>query len=191
VGAQALVVSGSLPARIDPAMPAKLARLARDRDLPVVLDLDDEPLRQAATERGAVLVPNLDELHRLVDRTEDLDVVRAARDLHSRTGAPVVVTLGADGMVAVTDDRCWHAVAPEPVRGNATGAGDAAVAAIVRGLVRGDDWPAVLADAVALSAAAVASPVAGDVDLAAYRAVRDRVSARPVNSYTTGRRQPR
>ncbi|MEU4404782.1 hypothetical protein AB0F88_09670 [Streptosporangium sp. NPDC023963] len=52
-------------------------------------------------------------------------------------------------------------------------AGDAAAAALARALLRPGpiDWPAVLADAVALSAAAVLSPVAGTVDPAAYLAL--------------------
>ena len=187
VGATALVVSGSLPAGVDAALPVRLAERAAARGLPTVLDLDDEPLRVASRGGGAVLAPNLDELRRLVNAEDaELDVVRAAHELGTRTGAPVVVTLGRDGMVAAADGRSWHAAAPEPVSGNATGAGDAATAAIARGLSTGQGWPEVLADAVALSAAAVAAPVAGEVDLECYRSLRRRVSARPLDSLTMG-----
>jgi tagatose 6-phosphate kinase len=187
VGATALVVSGSLPDAVDAALPVRLAERAGARGLPVVLDLDDEPLRRASTGSGAVLVPNLDELRRLVQpRDAELDVVRAAHELSTRTGAPVVVTLGPHGMVAAAGGRSWHAAAPEPVRGNSTGAGDAATAAIARGLSTGQAWPEVLADAVALSAAAVASPLAGEADLECYRALLGRVSARPVTSLILG-----
>lgn len=181
-----LVVSGSLPPGVPPSLPAKLARLATSRGLPVVLDLDDEPLRIAADGSGGVLVPNRDELSRLVGTDATIDVVGTARELSSRSGAPVVVTLGADGMLAVAGSESWHAPAPEQVRGNPTGAGDSAAAAIARGLARGQAWPEILADAAALSAASVLSPVAGEVDLPAYEQWRTQVRVRSVESLVTG-----
>lgn len=180
-GADGLVVSGSLPPGFAPDLPTRLAELAIDEDVPVVLDLDDEPLRVAADGGAAVLMPNLDELARLVGADGDLDVVAAASELSGRSRAPVVATLGIDGMVAATKDGSWHAVA-EQVAGNPTGAGDAAAAAIIRGLVRGEPWPEVLADAVALSAAAVVAPVAGEVDLDAYQRWRGTIEVRPIDS---------
>lgn len=188
VGAKALVVSGSLPAGVEPGLPAALAKVARARSLPVVLDLDDAPLRVAAEGAGAVMVPNLEELGRLVggDCGAELDVVAAARAVSRRSGAAVVVTLGVDGMVMVGDEGSWHAAPPEEVKGNPTGAGDSAVAAIVRGLVHEEPWPEILAEAVAVSAAAVVSPVAGEVDVARYETWRAAVPVTAVESFVPG-----
>jgi 1-phosphofructokinase family hexose kinase len=182
---EALVVSGSVPVGVDPGLPATLARLATAKGVPVVVDLDDAPLKIAAEASGAVMTPNLEELHRLVGRDGALDVVAEAAEVSRRTGASVVVTLGPAGMVAVTDHGTWHARPPEPVVGNPTGAGDSAVAAIARGLARRHPWPVILADAVAISAAAVASPVAGEVDLERYAAWRNAVPVVAVDSLMT------
>jgi sugar/nucleoside kinase (ribokinase family) len=86
-------------------------------------------------------------------------------------------------MVAITSGGDWAAALPEPVIGTPTGAGDAAAAALARALSAGADqrpmdWPAALADAVALSAAAVLRPVAGEVDLEAYTRLRKEVRVR-------------
>jgi fructose-1-phosphate kinase PfkB-like protein len=89
----------------------------------------------------------------------------------------VVVSGGADGMIAVTPEGVWRAGPPERVAGNPTGAGDAAVAALTAGLVEGTTWPERLADAVALSAAAVGMPVAGGFDEQLYQRLRNRVEA--------------
>ena len=61
---------------------------------------------------------------------------------------------------------------PQPLTGNPTGAGDACVAALAAGLLNPLPWPELLADAVACSAAAVASPVAGAVDPDRVRRLR-------------------
>jgi tagatose 6-phosphate kinase len=89
-------------------------------------------------------------------------------------------------MLAVDGSGSWHAAAPEQVAGNPTGAGDSAAAAIARGLARGRAWPEILADAVALSAASVLSPVAGEVVLPAYEQWRTQVHVRSVESLVTG-----
>ncbi|MGH3875794.1 MAG: 1-phosphofructokinase family hexose kinase, partial [Actinophytocola sp.] len=70
-----------------------------------------------------------------------------------------------------------------PLRGNPTGAGDACVAALAAGLAGGTPWPVLLADAVALSAAAVACPLAGDVDLDTYRRLAPRVSVEEIDAH--------
>jgi tagatose 6-phosphate kinase len=83
-------------------------------------------------------------------------------------------------MVAVTSDGAWLARLDEPLAGNATGAGDAAAAGVIRGLAAGHDWPELLRAAVAMSATSVLAPVAGHVDLAAYAELRSRVAISPV-----------
>ena len=81
----------------------------------------------------------------------------------------VVVSRGPLGLLAMTAAGAWHGVPPEKIAGNPTGAGDACVAALARGLRDRTPWPDLLADAVALSAAAVAAPGAGSVDHDTYR----------------------
>ena len=62
------------------------------------------------------------------------------------------------------------------MRGNPTGAGDSAVAGLLSGLVEQLPWPDRLARAVALSAATVLAPVAGEFDTAAYEELLPRVT---------------
>jgi tagatose 6-phosphate kinase len=100
-----------------------------------------------------------------------------------RAGAEaVVVSLGADGMLALTPDGELMAKPPRRMTGNPTGAGDAAVAALSAGLARGASWPERLREAVALSAAAVSAPLAGDFDGPAYRELLARARAVPLAS---------
>jgi fructose-1-phosphate kinase PfkB-like protein len=77
----------------------------------------------------------------------------------------VLVSLGADGMLAVPRaGDPLHARLDRPLRGNATGAGDAAVAAVATLLSSGVDDPALLLRrATAWSAAAVLAPLAGEL----------------------------
>lgn len=168
--AAGVVVSGSLPRGTAPDLPAEIARIATAAGVPVICDLDGEALVAAVDVPGVILVPNADELHRLSDTaiTSPVDVVRAAARLISIGVRAVIATRGVDGMIAVSADGAWSAALEHPLAGNPTGAGDAAAAAIIANLAGATriDWPALLRDAVATSAAAVVRPVAGEFDAA-------------------------
>jgi tagatose 6-phosphate kinase len=139
-----------------------VARLAA-RDIPVIADTSGEPLRRAAPYAWAVK-PNADELAAV---TGTDDPVAGARMPGART---VVVSLGAEGLLAVTGEEVHRVPPPQVVTGNPTGAGDAVVAALAAGA--GSPWPDLLGDAAALSAAAVLAPLAGSYDSAAYERFR-------------------
>ncbi|MFF0435611.1 PfkB family carbohydrate kinase [Streptomyces sp. NPDC004327] len=76
----------------------------------------------------------------------------------------------------------WRAAPPRQLTGNPTGAGDACVAALAAGLVDGAGWPELVREAVALSAAAVPCPVAGEVDADLYRSIRTDVSVEKIHA---------
>jgi tagatose 6-phosphate kinase len=144
--------------------------------VPAVLDTSGDALREGVAAGPAIVKPNLDELRVLSGRSlfaADGDiafaaVAAAASALRAAGARAVVVTLGSAGLLAVTGDGCWHARHPAAVRGNATGAGDAVTAALAHGLVLGRSWEDQLRHAVALGAASVAAPVAGEFSQADY-----------------------
>lgn len=148
--ARVVTLSGSLPGGLKPGAYAELIAIARDAGAKTILDTSGTALTRGLAAAPDIVKPNAAE--------------RA--DLGPAPDATVVVAShGPDGLTALH----WRARPPRHIDGNPTGAGDACVAALARGLLHGTPWPEMLRDAVALSAAAVASPVAGHVDLDLYR----------------------
>ncbi|NGN66508.1 1-phosphofructokinase family hexose kinase [Streptomyces sp. A7024] len=172
----AVALCGSLPPGVPVGAYAELVRAARAADVPVLLDTSGEALRRGIAARPDLVKPNGDELAQLTGVTVPL---RAARDARRRGAAAVVASLGAEGLLAATADGAWRAAPPQTIAGNPTGAGDSAVAGLLSGLADGLDWPARLSRAVALSAATVAAPAAGEFDPSTYAAVLDRVEVAP------------
>lgn len=171
--ASAVALCGSLPPGVPVGAYAQLVRAARAAGVPVLLDSSGEPLRRGLAARPDVIKPNADELAELTGSHEPL---RATRDARRRGAHAVVASLGAEGLLAVTPDGSWRAPAPDRVKGNPTGAGDSAVAGLLSGYVENLPWPDRLARAVALSAATVLAPVAGEFDRAAYEDLLGRVT---------------
>jgi ribokinase len=119
--------------------------------------LNPAPARALTADLGGViLTPNADEARRL---TGEDDVEAAANALGARTGAPVLVTLGADGALLVRDGTAERIPAPQVQVVDTTGAGDTVNGALAADLAAGRE----LGDAVrfALAAAALSTRVAG------------------------------
>lgn len=157
--ASVVVISGSFP----PGSPDGLleALIAAAGERPVIVDTSG-PLLLAAADAGvAVLKPNRAEL---VDATGLDDPIAGARELLRRGAGLIMLSLGAEGMLAITADSILQARLPEPLAGNPTGAGDAAVAAVATLFDEGvTDHDTILRRATAWSAAAVLMPLAGEI----------------------------
>ncbi len=180
--ARAVVVSGSLPAGVPREGLATLVRRVREQHLPVIVDTHGAALLEALAAGCDVVKPNADELEQV---TGMADPTPAARELADRHGTAVVASLGSAGVVAALPSGTWAAYPDAPVSGNPTGAGDALVAGLARGLARDvtalehpEDW---LRDAVALATAAVRAPTAGDIDPGQYADELARVSIRALD----------
>jgi tagatose 6-phosphate kinase len=175
-GAAVVVLTGSLPPGLAPDTYGALIRRAAQAGVPAVLDAGGEVLRLGAAAGPAIIKPNLAELEqaagqRLRGAADEPDlaaVSAAARDLLATGARAAVVSLGADGLLALAGSDCWHVVPPDVPVSNPTGAGDAVVAGLALGLARGWTWPERLRHAAALGAATVAAPAAGEFDRALY-----------------------
>ncbi|MGW7817328.1 1-phosphofructokinase family hexose kinase [Streptomyces puniciscabiei] len=175
----AVALCGSLPPGVPVGAYANLVRAARAAGVPVLLDTSGEPLRRGVAARPDLIKPNADELAELTGSHEPL---RATQDARRRGAHAVVASLGPDGLLAVTPEGRWRATPPSRIHGNPTGAGDSAVAGLLSGLVEQLPWPDRLARAVALSAATVRAPAAGEFDPAVYEELWGRVAVTGVVS---------
>ncbi|MFJ7337058.1 1-phosphofructokinase family hexose kinase [Streptomyces sp. NPDC101116] len=171
--ASAVALCGSLPPGVPVGAYAGLIRTARSFSVPVLLDTSGEPLRRGVAARPDIIKPNAGELAELTGSHEPL---RATQDARRRGAAAVVASLGPAGLLAVTREGLWRAAPPTSVRGNPTGAGDAVVAGLLSALTECLPWPDRLARAVALSAASVLAPVAGELDREVYAELLGRVT---------------
>ena len=118
--------------------------------------LNPAPARRLTEDlEGVILTPNADEARALAGEE---DVEAAARALAARTGAPVLVTLGAEGALLL-DGEAERLPAPAVEVVDTTGAGDAVNGALAAELAAGR--PLREAARFAMAAAALSTRVAG------------------------------
>ncbi|HGK4672986.1 TPA: 6-phosphofructokinase II [Kluyvera georgiana] len=129
-----LVISGSLPPGVSLLQFVALIRAAQQHGLRCIIDSSGEALT-AALEIGNIelVKPNQKELSALVQRdlSQPDDVRNAAQELvRSGKAHRVVVSLGAQGALAVDAHSCVQVV-PPPIKSQSTvGAGDSMVGAM-------------------------------------------------------------
>jgi tagatose 6-phosphate kinase len=172
-GAGVLVGSGSVPEGFPQDGYAQLVRVAGVAGWRTVVDSSGPALLAALAGGPDVVKPNARELAEVTGLD---DPVAGAKALQDKGARDVLVSLGPDGLVLVrADGEVVRAALDSGLAGNATGAGDAVVAAVARSLEAGLAPEALLMDAVAWSAAAVLQPVAGMVDEADVARLRGEV----------------
>ncbi len=129
-----LVISGSLNEGLPTNFYQKIAEIAKESNIKVIVDTSGEALKKVL-ETGVYLIkPNIGELAKLigVERLELSDVEKAAKKLiEDKSAEIVVVSLGADGAILVTNEETHLVKAPKVEKKSTVGAGDSMVGGMV------------------------------------------------------------
>jgi 6-phosphofructokinase 2 len=152
---EVVAIGGSIPLGVSPEIYRKIINLVKKCQVKVVLDVDGEALRQGIKALPNVIKPNIHELSELAGRElKGLDdVVSAARSINQQGVEIVLVSMGAKGILLVSDGQQYLAVPPNVNVESTIGAGDSSVAGFVFGLVQGRDLKQCLIYAVAAGTA--------------------------------------
>ena len=156
--AEAVIISGSVPcASAAPLIPWMVAA-ARARKVPCALDTHGKPLVEGLRAGPWLAKPNQQELELALGRSLADEEARGEA-LHWMREAGVelpLLSLGAEGLLALSDGRILRVIPPSVPVVNELGAGDATVAGVVSALVAGASVEEALFWAVACGAANVA-----------------------------------
>lgn len=150
-----VVLSGSVAKGIQPDIYGRLIEIAATAQVPVFLDSSGESLRLGVQAKPELVKPNWKELEyvmgcSLKDRNA---VIEAAKRLREAGIPRVVVSMGSDGLLSVTDSGIYF-VKAEGIRAvNTVGCGDSVVAAYAMAAVDGDSEKKAVCRACAIAAA--------------------------------------
>lgn len=131
-----VILAGGMSRGISPDVYARIMQCLPYRDTKVVVDTSGEMLLNVLPYGPFLIKPNAKELQELFHKefsSSDIDsIVSAAKQLQKRGARNVLVSLGSDGAVLVTEDkRVFFRPAPAGVVVNTVGAGDSMVAGFV------------------------------------------------------------
>lgn len=156
-----IVAGGSIPPEVPTDFYARVASLAKDNNIKLIVDSSGEALSLALQEGVFLIKPNLREFRELVEsriENESQQVDLARQLINSGQSRVVVISLGSAGATVVTEDGFEHIRAPTVSIESKIGAGDSMVAGIVLGLTKGFSLQEAVRYGVAAGAAAVMTP---------------------------------
>ncbi|HET9824529.1 MAG TPA: 1-phosphofructokinase family hexose kinase [Chitinophagaceae bacterium] len=156
-----IVASGSLPDGVPQDIFARLAVIAKTKNMRLVIDTSQEALRQAVEEGVYLLKPNLGELSLLVGKQELTidEIPGAGREIISKGKCEIlVISMGELGAMLLTKSTEFIVKTPGITRQSTVGAGDSMVAGIVLQLSRGKNVQEAFLYGVASGTAATMNP---------------------------------
>ncbi|MDZ4185743.1 MAG: 1-phosphofructokinase family hexose kinase [Desulfuromonadales bacterium] len=156
-----VVASGSLPPGVPPDFYARVARAGKKRGAKAIIDVSGEALEAALQEGVFLIKPNVREFRELVGKEvkEEAQIkTEAQRMVQSGRCEVLVISLGAAGALAVSEDFAEHILPPTVPIVSKVGAGDSMVAGIALSLARGMPLRESVLFGVAAGTAAVMTP---------------------------------
>ena len=152
--------SGSLPPGLSPVIYERALEIVKSKGGRTFLDTDGENLKIGIAGKPHMIKPNIHELSRLVGRKLSAlgEIVRAAVEVQQSGIEIVLVSIGARGIILVSEKEKYHAVPPQVKVVNTIGAGDSAVAGFIYGLTHRFSLKDCLTYAVAAGTATTLHP---------------------------------
>lgn len=135
------VLAGSLPDTIPDAFYQALAKICHKRGIRFVLDTSGTALKQLIATKPFLIKPNQHELGDLFDTTISTkkEAVFYAKKLVERGIKHVIVSMGGNGAILVTETQVLLGEAPKGQVVNTVGAGDSLVSGFISSFVQEKD----------------------------------------------------
>jgi tagatose 6-phosphate kinase len=133
-----ICASGSVPPGLGPDVYARLGRLARDLDLPFIMDARGKHFCEGLRSKPFVIKPNLSELEQWygTELGSTGQIIQALAQLNRQGVHLAIVSLGDQGAIATSQGQAWQ-VRPQKIREvNPVGSGDAFTAGLAVSLLR-------------------------------------------------------
>jgi len=134
-----IVTSGSLPPGVPADFFGRVAAIAKQKGIKLILDSSGTPLKYALEEGVYLWKPNVGELSAFSDSPEMTNksaIAVAGKIIAEKKAEVIIVSMGAGGAILITKDIQQQIVAPMVKRKSTVGAGDSMVAGVVLSLAK-------------------------------------------------------
>ncbi|MGO3152799.1 MAG: 1-phosphofructokinase family hexose kinase [Galactobacter sp.] len=170
-----VVCTGSLPQGVGTDFYAKVVAFARSRNALTLVDASGEALKASLTEAPWAVKCNLHEFAAVLGlgaACREQDVIVAMQQQCRRGSSVVIITMGGEAFLVVTEQAAWKVTVPQVEVVNATGSGDTFLGCFVAAAAKGESFCDALRDAAAggsINAAQLDPGLQTDTDLEPHR----------------------
>lgn len=175
---QVITISGSVPQGVDTGIYASMITKVKEKGKKVILDTSGKLLEEGIKAAPTMIKPNSDEIEALlgVSISNRDELIESGKKLQAMGIEYVVISLGKDGALVITEDAVYHGKPPVIQTVNTVGCGDSMVAAFAVGFARGYSIEESLKYAVSVSAANALTMATGNFKEADQKKIFEKVS---------------
>ena len=181
-GASCVVMGGSLPSGVPNEFYADAIIQAHEHGVPVIFDSSGPSLVAGLKSRPDVIKPNQAELHDLLGNhpVSQQDVRQAAQKLCEEFGMNVIVTLGAEGAIAIFEQGSYfvHPITVPVV--SSAGAGDGVLAGMALTYLQQESLEYGLQHGFALAGAVLKTLATADFRIEDYQELLSQIKITPL-----------
>lgn len=180
--AEVVTFNGSIPKGISAANYKELIEETMASGVPCILDASGLLLTSCIDVLPTMIKPNTDEIGQLLGRkvsTED-EIIKAAQELYKRGIKIVVISLGAQGALMVSDEGTFRATPPKIKVINPVGAGDTLVGSFAVALAQKKPTSECLVFALSCATASCLSTGTGRFDQGVAAELQKQVSIKKI-----------
>ena len=138
-----VILSGSIPKNIDNNIYEKICKILNEKGITFIVDSTQELLINVLKYKPFLIKPNKEELKETVKRnihTKE-DIINSAKTLQEMGAQNVLVSLGNDGAILLTqEEKTYYSEAPIGQVVNTVGSGDSMVAGFLAGYYKTKDY---------------------------------------------------
>lgn len=138
-----VILSGSIPKNIDNNIYEKICEILNEKGITFIVDSTQELLINVLKYKPFLIKPNKEELKETVKRnihTKE-DIINSAKTLQEMGAQNVLVSLGNDGAILLTQEgKTYYSEAPIGQVVNTVGSGDSMVAGFLAGYYKTKDY---------------------------------------------------
>lgn len=166
--AEWVIFAGSIPPSVPSSLYHGLIGIAKEAGVPTLIDAQKAFMAEAISAQPDIVKMNWEEFEWTFgyDAPNFETLYRLAKEFkQNKQLKNLILTLGKEGILALTESGNYLAKAPEQKPVNAAGAGDAVSSTLAWRFSLGDGWMNALHWASAVSAAAVLTKRTGDIDM--------------------------
>ncbi len=163
-----VIFAGTLPQTLNDDFYCEMITMAKEAGIITLIDSQKQYIREALKAKPDIVKMNWEEFgwtftYQVNSIEQLIDSAREFKKTYEIDN--LIITMGQDGILALTDQGEYLAKAPIQKSINAAGAGDSVSAVVAWRLVEGDDWESILLWSSAVSAASVLTMRTGDIHM--------------------------
>ncbi|MGO1368749.1 MAG: 1-phosphofructokinase [Senegalia sp. (in: firmicutes)] len=154
-----LILAGNIQSSLRRDMYFDLQERLKEKDIHIIVDTTGEALKKTLSNKPFLIKPNIAELEEIfnVEIKGNDEIIKYGKKLLERGAQNVIVSMGGDGAILLTDSEIYFA---KPIKGslkNSVGAGDSMIAGFLSSYTKTKDvlnsfrWAVAAASATAFS----------------------------------------